>query len=284
MACCLVPMIEINMQSQLQLSQLICDQYQTNDQRFGIRSVVYQCFRVTVAVAGITIGCLQNAMISAASSERPVYEATYVVEFNGIEVGTSKRTVSITEEGLAVSRHVFTPQGLAALLGEKAYVDTTQIDLSMIPFRPIETQREGKGAENSYVIDFKWKDRVIKQSNGSTLPMPKREVHDLESLIMSLMVLPQRQKVGDVIALLERANRLRIYVIDEIQEDVLTLTMNEVSTMRYKLQAVNDHLRGYTVWILSERHNLLARLDRYKGSDNLSLTIRDFREFVSAGN
>ncbi len=235
----------------------------------------------TVAV-GISVGIPLPMVNSAAiASERTIYEASYQVEYNGIDIGTSRRTVSIIDGGFAVSQHTLTPHGLARLLGEVGYVDTTKIDLNTIPFRPIAFQRKDNGSEMSYDVTFQWADRVIEVSDGRVLTMPTSNVYDLESLIMLLMVFPERQTVGDTLAILESAERLRSYAIKDVTSSFLPFEDRQVSAIRYELQSVDDMTRGYSIWILSGHHNLLGKLIRRKQLDELALSMIEYQNFTS---
>lgn len=225
---------------------------------------------------------LQTATNSVYAAEKTVYEATYVVELNGIELGTSKRTVHVVDGQTIVSRHLLSPKGLAALLGEVETLDTTHIRISNnTRILPITLTRDSDRSSDSFVAEFKWRDRKIKFSNGEISQMTDYPVYDLEALILLLMVAPEKLAKNQRVDLLEKVGVLRTYVVESIQETEFNFDNQRFDALQFNLRSVSEVSRGYTISILPEFHNLPIQIVKHKKSDNLSLSIVDFRDFVS---
>ncbi len=245
--------------------------------RFGIKE---KFIRPSAAIAFAIVALI--AATNADSAERPVYEATYAIDLNGIDIGTGKRLVSTAENRIAISKHVLSPQGLAVLLGESGYSDTTRINLADPQFQPVKATRDG--GRDSYSAEFRLSERTVVFSDGNVFRYPDYAVYDIESLTMLLMLAPGSLKVGDRIALLERLNRVRNYEIADVGRDNLTLNGSQISTLRYSLRGVEDVSRGYSLWISPDSHNLLVQMIRHKKSDDLRATLINFRNLASSGD
>ncbi len=225
---------------------------------------------------------LQTATNSVYAAEEVVYEATYVVDLNGIELGTSKRTVYIVDGQTIVSRHLLSPKGLAALLGEVETLDTTHIRISNnTRIQPITLTRDSARSSDSFVAEFKWRDRQIEFSNGEMSQMPDYPVYDLEALILLLMVAPEKLAKTQRVDLLEKVGVIRTYVVESIHETEFEFDNQRFNALQFNLRSVNEASRGYTISILPEFHNLLIQIVKHKKSDSLSLSILDFQDFVS---
>ncbi len=243
----------------------------------------HQFTRSFLLVVSLSIGIfLQTATNSAYAIEKTVYEATYVVELNGMELGTSKRTVHIVDGQTIVSRHLLSPKGLAALLGEVETLDTTHIRISnSTRILPISLTRDSDRSSDSFVAEFKWRDRKIKFSNGEISQMPDYPVYDLEALILLLMVAPEKLAKNQRVDLLEKVGVLRTYVVESIQETEFNFDNQRFDALQFNLRSVSEVSRGYTISILPEFHNLPIQIVKHKESDSLSISIVDFQDFVS---
>ncbi len=225
---------------------------------------------------------LKTAANSVYATEKAVYEATYVVNLNGIELGTSKRTVYVVDRQTIVSRHLVSPTGLAALLGEVETLDTTHIRISNnTRIQPITLARDSNRSSDSFVAEFKWRDRNIEFSNGEISQMPDYPVYDLEALILLLMVAPDNLAKNQRLELLEKVGVLRTYVVESIRETEFNFDDQRFNALQFTLRSVSQASRGYTITILPEFHNLPTRIVKHKNSDSLSISIVDFRDFVS---
>ena len=217
----------------------------------------------------------------AHASEGNGYKATYIVEFKGIELGVSERTVVAGDDLMATSTHVLEPQGLAAMLGESRYVDITKMDLSDSRIRTISSQRQGEKSSDSYTAEFEWNDRTIRFSSGNSIAMPNQDVYDFESWIMLLTLYPDQHQVGSALSILERENRLRSYRVVQNDNDVIDVKGEMIDTRRIRLQDTQDDSRGFTVWIVPEFHNLVLKLIKHKESTELKFTIEEFRQIIA---
>ena len=225
---------------------------------------------------------LQIATNSVYAAEKAVYEATYVVDLNGIELGMSKRTVNIVDGETIVSRHLVSPKGLAALLGEVETLDTTHIRISNnTGIQPITLTRDSARSSDSFVAEFKWRDRHIEFSNGQISQMPDYPVYDLEALILLLMVAPEKLAKNQRLELLEKVGVLRTYVVESIHETEFNFDGQRFNALQFTLRSVSAVSRSYTISILPEFHNLPIQIVKHKDSDSLNISIVDFRDFVS---
>ena len=217
----------------------------------------------------------------AQASEGNGYIATYTVDYNGIELGVSERTVVATDDLMATSTHVLEPQGLAALLGESRYVDISQMDLSDSKITTISSQRQGEKSSDSYTAEFEWNDRTIRFSSGNSIAMPNQDVYDFESWIMLLMLYPEQHQVGSALSILERENRIRSYSVVQNDNDAIDVKGEMINTRRIRLQDTQDDSRSFTVWIVPEFHNLVLKLIKHKESTELRFTIEEFRQIIA---
>ena len=234
-------------------------------------------------VVSLSMGIiLQTATNSVHAAEKTVYEANYVVKLKGIEIGTSKRTVHIVDGQTIVSRHLLSPKGLAVLLGEVETLDTTHIRISdNRRVLPITLTRDSDRSSDSFIAEFKWRDRKIEFSNGETSQIPDYPVYDLEALILSLMVAPEKLAKNQRVDLLEKVGVVRTYVVESIQETEFNFDNRRFDALQFYLRSVSEVSRGYTISILPEFHNLLVQFVKHKESDSLSISIVDFQDFVS---
>ena len=247
------------------------------------KSYFHQINLSFLLVISLSIGfILQTATNSVYAAEKAVYEATYVVNLNGIKLGTSKRTVSIIDGQTIVSRHLLSPKGLAALLGEVETLDTTHIRISNnTRIQPITLTRDSARSSDSFVAEFEWHDRKIEFSSGEISQMPDYPVYDLEALILLLMVAPEKLAKNQRVDLLERAGVLRTYVVESIHGTEFNFDNRQFDALQFNLRSVSEVSRGYTISIIPEFHNLLIQIVKHKKSDSLSISIVDFRDFVS---
>ncbi len=259
--------------------------YQPNEQKIkcevSSRRLIAQ---ILIAFSLFTVVVLQSITFDVHAADQQVYEASYKVSYDGIDLGSSRRTVALTESQVAVSKHELAPEGLAVLLGVVEYTDTTKIAISSDRIQPITTKRSSGKASDSYAADFNWNDRVIKFSTGSELEMPDHSVHDLESWLMLLMVAPAKLQVGSKLSILERADRLRTYEINRIDNDAIDFQGQSIDTVRFRLRDMNNQSRSYTVWMAPGLHNLVVQLTKHKKSSELTFSIANFRDLTSAAN
>ena len=220
----------------------------------------------------------------ANASEGNGYIATYTVDYNGIELGVSERTVVASDDLMATSTHVLEPQGLAALLGGSRYVDISQMDLSDSKIQTISSQRQSEESSDSYTAKFEWNDRTIEFSSGNVMAMPNQDVYDFESWIMLLMLYPEQHQVGSALSILERKNRIRSYSVVQNDSDAIDVKGEMIDTRRIKLRDTQDESRGFTVWIVPQFHNLVLKLIKHKKSNETRFTIDEFTQTFAQEN
>ena len=254
----------------------------------GLLNPQLNTWRLTIAKLSALAICaaifMQNGIPVVLASQSNGYEVTYKVELNGIEIGVSKRTVTINNDSIATSTHVLTPKGLATLFGKTGYTDISQMDLSGSSIRTSLSQRRSDDSSDSFSAQYEWNDRTIEFSSGNMLPMPDHDVYDFESWIMLLMLYPVERQVGSVISILERENRLRTYRVYQDQNDVIEVKREKIETRKISFTDIQDESRGFTVWIAPQFHNLVLQLVKHKKSSNLSFFVDQFRQITASGN
>ena len=215
------------------------------------------------------------------SAEQQIYAASYTVDYDGIQLGVSQRSVSVSAEGIITSKHLLRPQGLAALFGEVEYTDTSQIYVKAEQAWPLTVQRDSGRSSESYAAKFLWQDGVIELSTGNLLEMSNHEVHDIESWLIDLMVAPTKFQEGHTISLLERADRFRTYRVAKVDMDRINVLGNSMEVLRVRLEELNNSSRAYTAWLAPDFHNMVVQLARHKKSNNLTFLLSGFEDLTT---
>lgn len=224
------------------------------------------------------IGGLTCSIATAAQQQSVKgFEFVYVVDYNGMQVGSSARTVVFPDRYSAKSTHRLKPGGMALLLGEKHYTQESSIEIDGQMLRSRQTRLESDDASKSFTGRFNWRQRVVEFDSGSSFAMPDNPIYDFESWLLSLMLKPSEHMEGRYITIVERPDRIASYQYREVATDLIDIKGQSVEARKFTLQDIrHNKRRGYSVWIIPEYYNLIAVLVSHRGSNNLRFEINHF--------
>ncbi len=248
---------------------------------FGLRRLGIALSVAMLALSGVL---LQSSLNVAQGSDYSGFEVVYSVDYNGMAVGSSIRTVLVIDSSTVMSTHELRPEGLALLFGQASAADITIIDLSNNQIRPVSSERTSSKASDSYAAEFIWTEGVVEFSGGNVVNIPANDVHDFESWIMDLMFNPDGQREGELVSIVERENRLRTYQILQVSLDILQVDGQAVNTRRIILQDIDNSSRGYSVWLAPGFHNLVVQTIKHRKSNDLKFLIKRFGQIAAGKN
>ena len=201
------------------------------------------------------------------------FQAEYSIQYGDAVLGKASRTVSNKGDGISVSTFDVVPGNLLVLFGESSYKQQSvfKVRESRAASLAFEiTNSKNKGSESAV---FNWSAGKIELGNGKTLQIPEGEVYDFESWHASLMIADPQELEGQIISIVER-NRLRTYLYESAQPEVLDIQGYSVNSVRVELQDVDNWERGYTVWVVTEYRNIPFRIEKRKKGQILRFELQ----------
>ena len=232
-----------------------------------------QKFKLMLYVTALILIPFTAKIADAAQSGIHGFQAEYSIQYGDAVLGKASRTVSNEGDGISVSTFNVVPGSLLVLFGESSYKQRSFFKVSESRATSIAfeiTNSKNKGSDSA---KFDWSAGKIELGNGKSLKMPEGEVYDFESWHASLMIADPQELDGQIISIVER-NKLRTYLYESAQPEVLDIQGYPVNSVRVKLQDVDNWERGYTVWVVTEYRNIPFRIEKRKKGKTLRFELQ----------
>ena len=232
-----------------------------------------QKMKLVLYVTALVLIPFTAKIVDAAQSGIHGFQAEYSIQYGDAVLGKASRTVSNEGDGISVSTFDVVPGNLLVLFGESSYKQQSVFKVRESRATSIAfeiTNSKNKGSDSAV---FNWSAGKIELGNGKSLKMPEGEIYDFESWHASLMITDPQELEGQIISIVER-NRLRTYLYESAQSDVLDIQGYPVNSVRVELQDVDNWERGYTVWVVTEYRNIPVRIEKRKKGQTLRFEIQ----------
>ena len=232
-----------------------------------------QKMKLVLCVTALVLIPFTAKIVDAAQSGIHGFQAEYSIQYGDAVLGKASRTVSNEGDGISVSTFDVVPGNLLVLFGESSYKQQSVFKVRESRATSIAfeiTNSKNKGSDSAV---FNWSAGKIELGNGKSLKMPEGEIYDFESWHASLMITDPQELEGQIISIVER-NRLRTYLYESAQSDVLDIQGYPVNSVRVELQDVDNWERGYTVWVVTEYRNIPVRIEKRKKGQTLRFEIQ----------
>ena len=232
-----------------------------------------QQFKLMLYVTALILIPFTAKIADAAQSGIHGFQAEYSIQYGDAVVGIASRTVSNENDGASVSTFDVVPGQLLVLFGESAYRQQSVFIVRESRATSVAFEIKGKKNKDSYSAKFYWIAGEIELGNGKSLKIPEGDVYDIESWHASLMLADPQELEGQIISIVER-DRLRTYLYESAQPEVLDIQGYSVNSVRVKLQDVDNWERGYTVWVVTEYRNIPFRIEKRKKGQTLRFELQ----------
>ena len=232
-----------------------------------------QKMKLVLYVIALALIPFSAKIVDAAQSGIHGFQAEYSIQYGDSVLGKASRTVSNEGDGIFVSTFDVVPGQLLVLFGESAYRQQSVFKVRESRATSIAfeiTNNKNKGSDSA---KFDWSAGKIELGNGKRLQMPEGEVYDFESWHASLMIADPQELDGQIISIVER-DKLRTYLYESAQPEVLDIQGYPVNSVRVKLQDVDNWERGYTVWVVTAYRNIPVRIEKHKKGRTLKFELQ----------
>ena len=228
--------------------------------------------RISKVFCGIVIS-MSGVFAAAQTAQTPnivEFDAVYTLNFSGITLGESRRSVRHLSETAFKIDHEFEVNKLLRLTGTDAF---TRSSRSIIDtngnIRPVEYAYSGREFVN---VNLDWETGVIRADNGHTWSMPGGKIYDWESWYASFMYTPLDELANRRIYISERDD-LDAYRYGEVQESTLDVGNNKIRIRGIEMVKVENSSRGFEVWVAPDYHNLPVIIKRFNKNKIFELEL-----------
>lgn len=205
------------------------------------------------------------------------FNAEYDVNYNGMELGVSKRHLSMTENQIAIFEAATFPEGFAALLIKETISETSKVKITHKSIQPIQyiESKDKKGKTEKYQLSFNWHKNTLNNGYKKTTEPLKPNTHDLLSFQLKMMQDLQKHK-KNMLYRIATKRHTRNYKLKIINTEKIETTMGEFEVI--KLTSKSDEGKSqFTFWCAPALEFLPIKIQKINDKGNqFSFTLRSF--------
>lgn len=201
----------------------------------------------------------------------------YDVNYNGMELGVSKRRLTINKDQTATYKATTVPEGFAALLIKETITETSKIKITREQIQPNQYTeiKNKKGKTETIQLQFDWKNQNLSNSYLKTKHVLKTNTHDLLSFQLNIMQDLQKNKRHMQYRIATKKH-IRNYNLDFVDKERLQTSLGEFEVV--KLQTTQKEGKSqFTFWCAPALEYLPVKIQKTNDKgDQFSFTLRTF--------
>ena len=220
---------------------------------------------------------LSIASISHANLLKSGFKIEYNVNYNGMEVGVSKRSLLFISDENAIYKAETVPEGFASLFIKETVKEISNSKITRKRITPIQyvitKNKSGKIEENK--IDFNWNEKILTNSYSKKPETLKENSYDLLSLQLSIMrdLQQHRRAMRYKIA---TKKHYRLYNLKIEKEEVINTPMGEFKTTKLVSNSPEGN-STFTFWCAQALEYLPVKIQKINDKgDIVDFTLRTF--------
>ncbi len=205
------------------------------------------------------------------------FTVEYDVNYNGMDLGVSKRSLSFPSARTAIYKATTIPEGFASLLIKETITETSNININREKIQPYQYQfvKDKKGNIEQHQIDFNWKTQQIKNSYLKTTEKLKDNTHDLLSFQLEIMQNLQQHKTSMHYHIATKKHT-RDYNLKVVKKEVIETGLGEFEVIKLQSEITKGESQ-FTFWSAPALEYLPVKIQKVNDKgDVFSFTIRAF--------
>ncbi len=205
------------------------------------------------------------------------FKVEYDVNYNGIELGVSKRSLSHSLPQIAIYKATTIPEGLAALLIRETVTETSKLHISRENVQPVQYLylKNKKGHIEQLQIDFNWQTGQLENSYSKTTEKLTANSHDLLSFQLKMMQDLQHNKT-EMQYRIATKRHTRDYHLKVVKKEKLETPLGEFEVI--KLQSdITQGKSQFTFWAAPALEYLPIKIQKVNDKgDSFGFILRAF--------
>jgi len=205
------------------------------------------------------------------------FNAEYDVNYNGMELGVSKRRLSMTKNQIAIFEATTLPEGFAALLIKETITETSKIKITHEKIQPIQyvEAKDKKGNIEKYQLSFDWNKNTLRNEHLKISEPLKSNTHDLLSFQLNMMRDLQKNKQNMQYRIATKRHT-RDYSLRIILTEKIETNMGEFEVIKLTTKPVKGKSQ-FTFWCAPALEFLPVKIQKTNDKGNkFSFTLRSF--------
>lgn len=218
-----------------------------------------------------------SASTSYANLLESGFNADYDVNYNGMELGVSKRSLNVSSHKNAVFKSVTYPEGFAALLISETITETSKLKITRDHIQPIEyiENKDKKGKIETTQLSFNWKQEVLENSYLKTTDKLQTNTHDLLSFQLNIMQDLQKNKKEMRYRVATRKHT-RDYILNIVAKETIETNIGDLEVVKISTKPIEGKSQ-FTFWCAPTLEYLPIKIQKTNDKgDKFSFTIRAF--------
>ncbi len=204
------------------------------------------------------------------------FYAEYDVQYNGIDLGVSKRRLSV-KNNTATYQADTIPEGFAALLINETIKETSQVIINRKNIRPVQYIQEKNKKNNieKIQLDFNWNKKQLTNSYLKTSEKLKANTHDLLSFQLNIMRDLQNNKTSMQYHIATKKHS-RKYQLEVVGKELIETPLGEFNIVKLKSKPLQDKSR-FIFWCAPTLEYLPVKIQKVnEKGDEFSFSLRAF--------
>ena len=221
--------------------------------------------------------CLSSITTSQANLLQSGFNAEYDVNYNGMELGVSKRRLSMSKNQIATFEAATYPEGFAALLIKETITETSKIKITHEKIQPIQyvEAKDKKGKIEKYQLSFDWNKNTLRNEYLKTSEPLKSNTQDLLSFQLNIMQDLQKHKKSMQYRIATKRHT-RDYNLKIVNTEKLETAMGEFEVIKLTTKSVEGKSQ-FTFWCAPTLEFLPVKIQKTNDKGNkFSFTLRSF--------
>jgi len=215
--------------------------------------------------------------VSHANLLQSGFNADYDVSYNGMELGVSKRHLSVESNQLATYEATTIPEGFAALLIKEIVTETSKIKITRAQIQPnlyIQSKNK-KGKIEEFQLRFDWEKNKLRNSSSKKNNDLKNDTHDLLSFQLAIMQDLQKHKKTMQYRIATKKHT-RDYVLNVLNNEKVETALGEFDVIKLSTTPLKDKSQ-FTFWCAPSLEYLPVKIQKTnEKGDTFSFTLRTF--------
>ncbi|MBN4080128.1 DUF3108 domain-containing protein [Beggiatoa alba] len=205
------------------------------------------------------------------------FKVEYDVNYNGMNLGVSKRDLSIHSQQLATYETTTIPEGFAALLIKETTLETSNIIISRNQILPTKYTfvKKIKDHIEKHQLNFDWKTHKLDNSYLKTSVGLKSNTHDLLSFQLNIMRDLQQNK-KDMHYRIATKKHTREYSLRVLAKEKIETALGVFEVLKLKSNKIKGKSQ-FTFWCAPILEYLPIKIQKINDKgDALSFVLRAF--------
>ena len=220
---------------------------------------------------------LSLANTSHAELLKSGFYVEYDVSYNGMDLGVSKRRLTVNSNQLATYEATTIPEGFAALLIKEIINETSKLKITREQIQPNQytESKNKKGTIEKYQLSFDWKKNKLNNSYSKTIDDLKTNTHDLLSFQLNIMQDMQQNKKNMHYRIATKRHT-RDYNLKVIEKENIETALGEFDVIKLSTK-ITQGKSQFTFWCAPSLEYLPIKIQKTNDKGDLfSFTLRTF--------